>query len=154
MSFVQLFRSAANVPVRSVGRRAVPTTTIPMLLRRWLSDEARATIDSAVKAHPLVLFMKGTPDAPQCGFSRAVIQTLDLHGVSPSKMHTYNVLADPDLRSGIKEYSEWPTVPQLYVNGEFVGGCDIVMSLHQNGELQTLLEKGNVIANKPYANSS
>jgi len=85
--------------------------------------------------------MKGTPDAPQCGFSRAVIQVLDLHDVPPSKLQTYNVLADPELRTNIKEYSDWPTVPQLYVNGEFVGGCDIVMSMHQNGELKTLLDK-------------
>ncbi|KAG8983937.1 monothiol glutaredoxin grx5 [Tulasnella sp. JGI-2019a] len=85
--------------------------------------------------------MKGTPEMPQCGFSRAVMQILDLHNVSPSKLQTYNVLADPELRTGIKEYSDWPTIPQLYVNGEFVGGCDIVMSMHQNGELGSVLEK-------------
>jgi len=89
----------------------------------------------------VVLFMKGTPDVPQCGFSRAVLQILDLHDVSASRMQTYNVLADPELRSGIKEYSDWPTIPQLYVNGEFVGGCDIVMSMHQNGELDALLKE-------------
>jgi len=83
--------------------------------------------------------MKGTPETPQCGFSRAVCQILDLHGVDPKKMQTYNVLADAELRSSIKEYSNWPTVPQLYVNGEFVGGCDIVMGLHQEGGLEALL---------------
>ncbi|KAG8892798.1 monothiol glutaredoxin grx5 [Tulasnella sp. 403] len=112
---------------------------------RLLSDQARAIIDKAVKAQPVVLFMKGTPETPQCGFSRAVIQALDLQGVPPTKLQTYNVLADPELRTGIKEYSNWPTIPQLYVNGEFVGGCDIIMSMHQNGELEALLTKEKVI---------
>jgi len=89
--------------------------------------------------------MKGTPELPQCGFSRAVIQVLDLHGVPHEKMRTYNVLEDPELRNGIKEFSEWPTVPQLYVNSEFVGGCDIVLGMHQSGELEELLEKHNII---------
>jgi monothiol glutaredoxin len=89
--------------------------------------------------------MKGTPDLPQCGFSRAVIQVLDLHGVPPEKMRTYNVLEDPELRNGIKEFSEWPTVPQLYVKSEFIGGCDIVLGMHQSGELEDLLEKHSII---------
>lgn len=72
--------------------------------------------------------MKGTPDAPQCGFSRAVCQILDVQGVPREKLVTYNCLADQELREGIKEYSEWPTIPQVYVKGEFVGGCDIVLS--------------------------
>src|SRR5271154_4981455 len=95
--------------------------------------------------------MKGTPGAPQCGFSRATVQILGLQGVDPKKFASYNVLEDNELRSGlrpfdqhltvgIKEYSEWPTVPQLYVNGEFVGGCDIVMNMHQSGELEKVLE--------------
>jgi len=90
--------------------------------------------------------MKGTPDVPQCGFSRAVVQILDLHGVPHEKMQTYDVLVDPELRSSIKEYSEWPTIPQVYVNGEFVGGCDIVLGMHQSGELEELLEKNKVIS--------
>jgi len=89
--------------------------------------------------------MKGTPELPQCGFSRAVIQVLDLHGVPHEKMQTYNVLEDLELRNGIKEFSEWPTVPQLYVNLEFIGGCDIVLGMHQSGELEELLEKHNII---------
>ncbi|CEL61777.1 Monothiol glutaredoxin-5, mitochondrial OS=Lachancea kluyveri GN=GRX5 PE=3 SV=1 [Rhizoctonia solani AG-1 IB] len=89
--------------------------------------------------------MKGTPDIPQCGFSRAVIQILGLHEVPKEKMQTYNVLEDQELRNSIKEYSEWPTIPQLYVNGQFVGGCDIVMNMHQSGELEELLEKNEVI---------
>ncbi|VDC06073.1 unnamed protein product [Peniophora sp. CBMAI 1063] len=124
--------------------RAAPTTSAT-LLRRLLSNDARAAIQKAVDAKPLVLFMKGTPQFPQCGFSRAVVQVLDLHGVQPDKMATYNVLEDQELRTSIKEFSDWPTVPQLYVGGEFVGGCDIVLSMHQSGELEELLEKNNVI---------
>jgi len=89
--------------------------------------------------------MKGTPEEPQCGFSRAAIQVLQLQGVPPEKFKTYNVLADPELRSGIKEFSEWPTIPQIYVNSEFIGGCDILISMHQSGELETLLENNGVI---------
>jgi Grx4 family monothiol glutaredoxin len=98
--------------------------------------------------------MKGTPSAPQCGFSRATVQILGLQGVDPKKFASYNVLEDNELRSGtaihdltlgIKEYSEWPTVPQLYVNGEFVGGCDIVMNMHQSGELEKVLEGADVL---------
>jgi len=89
--------------------------------------------------------MKGDPQLPQCGFSRAAVQVLDLHGVPPEKMKTYDVLQDTELRNGIKEFSEWPTIPQLYVNGEFVGGCDILLSMHQSGELEELLEKNNII---------
>ncbi|KAF7976364.1 hypothetical protein HWV62_6921 [Athelia sp. TMB] len=107
--------------------------------------EARTQIEGAVKGSPVVLFMKGTPDMPQCGFSRAAIQVLDLHGVPPEKMKTYNVLEDQELRNGIKEYSDWPTIPQLYVSGEFVGGCDILLGMHQSGELATLLESKDVI---------
>jgi monothiol glutaredoxin len=84
--------------------RSSPATT-SYVLRRLLSSEARAQIQKAIDGSPLVLFMKGTPELPQCGFSRAVIQVLDLHGVPPEKMKTYNVLEDPELRNGIKEFS-------------------------------------------------
>jgi len=90
--------------------------------------------------------MKGTPETPQCGFSRASIQILGLQGVDPAKFAAFNVLEDPELRSGIKEYSDWPTIPQLYVDKEFVGGCDILVSMHQNGELAKLLEEKRVLA--------
>lgn len=89
--------------------------------------------------------MKGTPEFPQCGFSRATIQILGQQGVDPHKFAAYNVLEDPELRDGIKEYSEWPTIPQLYVNKEFVGGCDIVMSMAQSGELADLLEASDCL---------
>ncbi len=95
---------------------------------RLLSQEARSKIDAAVKKDPLVIFMKGTPDAPMCGFSRAVCQVMEVQGVDRSKMAAYNCLEDEELRQGIKEYSEWPTIPQVYLNGEFIGGCDIMLS--------------------------
>ncbi|KAJ7039628.1 monothiol glutaredoxin-5 [Mycena alexandri] len=112
---------------------------------RFLSQEAREQIQNAVSSSPVVLFMKGTPAHPECGFSRAAIQVLGLQSVPEEKLKTYNVLVDPELRSGIKEFSDWPTIPQLYVNGEFVGGCDILLSMHQSGELEKLLEDKNVI---------
>jgi monothiol glutaredoxin len=97
-------------------------------------------IDSEVKANDVVLFMKGTPQFPQCGFSGQVVQILDYLGVSYKGL---NVLESDDLRNGIKSYSNWPTIPQLYVKGEFVGGCDIIREMFQAGELQTLMkEKG------------
>ncbi|KAK9455572.1 thioredoxin-like protein [Dipodascopsis uninucleata] len=113
---------------------------------RYLSQEARHAIDQAVASKPVVLFMKGTPEFPQCGFSRASIQILGLQGVDPEKFAAFNVLEDDELRQGIKEYSDWPTIPQLYVNKEFVGGCDILISMHQSGELAELLDSAGVLA--------
>lgn len=89
--------------------------------------------------------MKGTPEFPQCGFSRATIKILGQQGVDPEKFAAYNVLEDAELREGIKEYSSWPTIPQLYVNKEFVGGCDIVMSMAESGELGELLEQNDCL---------
>nr|AEG19537.1 monothiol glutaredoxin [Glaciozyma antarctica] len=114
-------------------------------LLRALSTEARSKIDGAVKAHPIVLFMKGTPDLPQCGFSRAVCQILEVQGVKPEKMNTFNCLEDAELREGIKEFSSWPTIPQLYLDGEFIGGCDIVLAMHQSGELEEAFLKAGVV---------
>ena len=98
-------------------------------------------IDSQVKAEPVVLFMKGTPDFPQCGFSGQVVQILDYVGVD---YRGINVLEADELRQGIKEYSDWPTIPQLYVKGEFVGGCDIIREMFQSQELQQMLEEKGV----------
>ncbi len=93
-----------------------------------------------IEVNPVTLFMKGTPVFPQCGFSAQVVQVLSLLGV---KFKSFDVLTDDDLRQGIKEFSNWPTVPQLYIGGEFVGGCDIVREMYQNGELaQMLNDKG------------
>lgn len=93
-------------------------------------------IDNEVKSNPVVLFMKGTPDQPMCGFSGRVVQMLDNLGANYKGI---DVLQSADLRQGIKDYASWPTIPQLYVNGEFVGGCDIVTEMFQSGELKTLL---------------
>ena len=100
-------------------------------------------IDSQVKSNDVVLFMKGTPTFPQCGFSGQVVQILDYLGVTYSGV---NVLESDELRQGIKLFSDWPTIPQLYVKGEFVGGCDIVREMFQAGELQTLLKDKGVPA--------
>ena len=97
------------------------------------------TIRQQVTSHKVVLYMKGTPQFPQCGFSSAATQILKACGVND--LFTVDVLQNPDIRQGIKEYANWPTIPQLYVNGEFVGGADIVREMYQSGELQTLLDK-------------
>jgi monothiol glutaredoxin len=97
-------------------------------------------IKSDITENDIVLYMKGTPVFPQCGFSAAVVGVLTHMGV---KFKGVNILEDAELRQGIKEFSNWPTIPQLYVKGEFVGGCDIVREMYQSGELQTLLgDKG------------
>lgn len=102
---------------------------------------ARETIEKVISDHPVVLFMKGTPDFPQCGFSGQVIQILDYIG---APVHGVNVLEDAEIRQGAKEYANWPTIPQLYVKGEFVGGCDIVREMFQSGELAALLTDAGV----------
>ena len=99
-------------------------------------SDTQQRIDDLVKSNDLVLFMKGTPVFPQCGFSAAVVDCLSQLGV---KFHGINILVDPELRQGIKEFSQWPTIPQLYVKGEFVGGSDILMEMYESGELQQML---------------
>ena len=106
-------------------------------------SEVNAWIDSEVKSADVVLFMKGTPTFPQCGFSGQVVQILDYLGVTYSGV---NVLESDELRQGIKTYSDWPTIPQLYVKGEFLGGADIVREMFQAGELKTVLEDKGVLA--------
>ena len=98
-------------------------------------------IEHEISANDVVLFMKGTPVFPQCGFSAAVVQVLSELGV---KFKSFDVLTDPSLRQGIKEFSSWPTIPQLYVKGEFIGGCDIVREMYASGELQELLQTRGV----------
>jgi monothiol glutaredoxin len=103
-------------------------------------------IDSEVKSNEVVLFMKGTPQFPMCGFSGQVVQILDYLGVAYKGL---NVLENDELRQGIKAYSDWPTVPQLYVKGEFVGGCDIVREMFQAGELQSFFKDKGVATKAP-----
>lgn len=101
-----------------------------------LSEATRERIASAIEGDRVVLFMKGDRDIPQCGFSAAVVQILDS---LKTDYTTIDVLSDPEIRSGIKSYSDWPTIPQLYVGGEFIGGCDIVCEMYETGELREKL---------------
>lgn len=101
-----------------------------------LAPELKAKIDTLITANPVVLFMKGTRSFPQCGFSSTVVNLLN--GLVPSYT-TVNILSDEEIRTGMKLYSDWPTFPQLYIKGEFVGGCDIVKAMYDKGELQALL---------------
>ena len=103
-----------------------------------MTMDTQDKIKQQVTGNPVVLYMKGTPQMPQCGFSALAVQTLNACGVT--SFFTVNVLENPDIREGIKAYANWPTIPQLYVNGEFVGGSDIVKEMYQSGELQKLLE--------------
>ncbi len=100
--------------------------------------DTQERIKQQVTSDKIVLYMKGSPQFPQCGFSAKATQLLSACG---AKFASYDVLSDPDIRQGIKQYSNWPTIPQLYVNGEFVGGCDIMTELFQKGELQKLVAK-------------
>jgi len=102
-----------------------------------MDDTLKQRIDDHVKSNRVFLYMKGTPTFPQCGFSGQVSHILNSYGI---EYGSFNVLEDMDIRQGIKEYADWPTIPQLYVDGEFVGGCDIIMEMHQNGELKQMLE--------------
>jgi len=111
----------------SLSRRMLMTET---------TDAATTRIADAIKAHPVVLFMKGTPERPQCGFSAAVVAVLRHYEVP---VHAIDVLAHPAIRQAVKTYSDWPTIPQLYLNGTFVGGCDIVREMHETGELAALI---------------
>ena len=95
------------------------------------------TIRSQVEGHPVVLYMKGSPKMPMCGFSATATQILNMCGAQ--EVFTVDVLQNPEIREGIKQYANWPTIPQLYVNGEFIGGCDIMREMYQSGELQKVL---------------
>ncbi|HEY9635860.1 MAG TPA: Grx4 family monothiol glutaredoxin [Coleofasciculaceae cyanobacterium] len=102
-----------------------------------MTPELKERIDNIVNQHKIVVFMKGNKLMPQCGFSNNVVQILNTLGVP---FETVDVLADYDIRQGIKEYSTWPTIPQVYIDGEFVGGSDVMIELYQNGELQQMVE--------------
>jgi monothiol glutaredoxin len=104
-------------------------------------SNAHQRIETIISENPVVLFMKGTPQFPQCGFSGQVIQILDYLG---APVHGVNVLEDEDIRQGVKEYANWPTIPQLYIKGEFVGGCDITREMFQSGELAAMLADAGV----------
>lgn len=118
-----------------VTRRIAP---IPFRCRSALTPELKTTLDKVVTSQKVVLFMKGTKEFPQCGFSHTVVQILKSLNVP---FETINILENDMLRQGLKEYSNWPTFPQLYIDGEFFGGCDIAVEAYQSGQLQELLEK-------------
>ena len=104
-----------------------------------MTDDIQQKIDALVKNHPIVLFMKGNASFPMCGFSGRAVQLLKNAGAAPSSVYTINVLEDEAVRQGIKTYSNWPTIPQLYIRGEFIGGSDIMQEMFDQGELQQLV---------------
>ena len=106
-----------------------------------MQSDTQKRIDELVKSSPVLLFMKGNASFPQCGFSGRAIQILKACGVDPKEVTTVNVLEDDAIRQGIKDYSHWPTIPQLYVKGEFIGGSDIMMEMYESGELKEALDK-------------
>ncbi|XP_078090670.1 glutaredoxin-related protein 5, mitochondrial [Mustelus asterias] len=144
--------SLLRISCRTAARRALVQAP-----RRYLSEGAagggegaggedegkggatRQRLEGLVKKDKVVVFIKGTPAQPMCGFSNAVVQILRMHGVE--NYGSYNVLEDQEIRQGIKNYSNWPTIPQIYFDGEFVGGCDILLQMHQNGDLVEELKK-------------
>ena len=104
-------------------------------------NEIKTKISNLIDSDKVVLFMKGTPDFPQCGFSAQVVDILNYLGV---KFSSFNVLEDNDLREGVKEFSDWPTIPQIYINKEFIGGCDILREMLENKEIEGFLEDNNI----------
>jgi monothiol glutaredoxin len=112
-------------------------TTENIILDIAMSTPVQEKIDALVKQNKVILFMKGSKLMPQCGFSNNAVQIFNSLGVP---FETFDVLSDPEVRQGIKEYSNWPTIPQVFINGEFIGGSDILIELYQKGELQELLE--------------
>ena len=102
-----------------------------------MNQEIQKQIAETVKSHPIVVFVKGTPQAPMCGFSKAI---MDIFSSLGAEFKTVDVLSDPDIREGVKEFTQWPTIPQVFIKGEFVGGCDIVRDLFAKGELQPMVK--------------
>eukprot|EP00795_Rhopilema_esculentum_P003218 gene3218-1535_t len=145
---VTLFRAARNASMPAFVTAARPkiytrpsSNLQPVAFRLYSSDAkwTNEAFDNIIKKDKIVVFMKGTPEAPMCGFSKAVVTIFQMHGIVD--ITAFNVLEDDELRQKVKDFSNWPTIPQVYINGEFVGGCDIMIQLHQNGELITELEK-------------
>jgi monothiol glutaredoxin len=112
--------------------------------RRQVAEDVLDRIKTHIGSNPAVLFMKGTPDFPQCGFSAQAVAALRESGVK--SFHSVNIFEDPELREALKKFSNWPTYPQLYVNGELVGGCDIVIDMYKSGELKKLLDEAKATA--------
>jgi len=139
--------AGSNVNAMAKGTKVTARSQQQLFLQNGFSSEAvkaatKDEIDKLVKNKKLVVFMKGVPEEPRCGFSNAVVQVLRMQGVT--SYDSYDVLQNESVRQGIKAYSNWPTIPQIYINGEFVGGCDIVLEMHKNGELKQELEKAGI----------
>lgn len=124
-----------NSVIRNLSVRLLSKRTQLLTQCKSFATDAKL-IEEMTKKNKVVVFMKGNPEAPKCGFSNAVVQILRMHGV---KYDAHDVLIDEELRQGIKDFSNWPTIPQVYISGEFVGGCDILLQMHQNGELIDVL---------------
>ena len=101
-----------------------------------MDESIKKKIENDINSNKIMVYMKGTPQSPECGFSKSIADVLTLHD---APYHFCNILENPEIRQGIKEYSDWPTIPQVYVNGEFIGGCDVVLDLHNTGELKKIL---------------
>lgn len=127
--------------IRQVAFRAPGSYLFSSASSIPLPEALKMRIENMISSAPVVVFMKGTQLEPMCGFSKNVKLVLDFHEV---KFKDYNVLGDDDLREGIKTYSDWPTIPQVYVNGNFIGGCDILVQMHKKGEITDLFEKEGI----------
>ena len=126
----------------AVNEEVTPSETVATPVPEPTEESAgeisiQARLEQLVNEHPIMLFMKGNPNEPRCGFSRKVVQALQEEGL---EYGSFDILSDEAVRQGLKEYSNWPTYPQLYVKGEFIGGCDIVLEMHKNGELNEVLQ--------------
>lgn len=127
--------------MNSILRSSIKYGFVPAITKRFCSTTPaidKDQIAKLVKNNKVVVFMKGVPEAPRCGFSNAVVQIMRMHGVN---YDSHNVLDNEAIRQGIKDYTNWPTIPQIFINGEFVGGCDIMLQMHQNGEFVEELKK-------------
>lgn len=127
--------------MNSILRSSIKFGLIPTVTKRFCATTPaidKERIAQLVNNNKVVVFMKGVPEAPRCGFSNAVVQIMRMHGVT---YDSHNVLDNEAIRQGIKDYTNWPTIPQIFINGEFVGGCDIMLQMHQNGELVEELKK-------------
>ncbi|XP_050087980.1 glutaredoxin-related protein 5, mitochondrial [Anopheles aquasalis] len=134
-----------NVFARNISQNLLRYNRIGLVQAAARSFSAsaidRKEIEKLVNNNKVVVFMKGNPEAPRCGFSNAVVQILRMHSVN---YDSHDVLVSDELRQGIKDFSDWPTIPQVFINGEFVGGCDILLQMHQNGELIEELKKAGI----------
>ncbi|XP_016985466.1 glutaredoxin-related protein 5, mitochondrial [Drosophila rhopaloa] len=135
---------------RGLVAGASASASTPSVLSRFFAADAatgeavdKATLDKLVRTNKVVVFMKGNPQAPRCGFSNAVVQIMRMHGV---QYDAHDVLQNESLRQGVKDYTDWPTIPQVFIDGEFVGGCDILLQMHQSGDLIEELKKVGIVS--------